>query len=100
MGRIVRFPPPEASGPDPDHPLHHVPSVAGAVEAFFAGRIWLLRLAVLTARPSTPLFGFWTPTDRPVTDLDPDRVAAVFGELWAGRAPATWNTRRVAAHLV
>ena len=32
----------------------------------------------------------------PVTDLDADQVAAVFEELWAGRAPATWNTRRVA----
>ena len=35
-------------------------------------------------------------SDRPVTDLDADRVAAVFAELWAGRAPAMWNTRRVA----
>ena len=28
--------------------------------------------------------------------VDADEVAAVFEELWAGRAPATWNTRRVA----
>ena len=32
--------------------------------------------------------------DRPVIALYPDRVAAVFEELWADRAPATWNTRR------
>ena len=34
MGRVVRFPPPAASGPEPvspGHPVRHVPSVAGAV---------------------------------------------------------------------
>ena len=73
----------------------HVPSVAAAVEAFFAGR----DLAAGTCRtyrqapgPLVEAVG----ADRPVTDLCPDRVAAVFAELWAGRAPATWNTRRVA----
>ena len=34
--------------------------------------------------------------DRPVTDLYPGLVGAVFEELWADRAAATWNTRRVA----
>ena len=34
--------------------------------------------------------------NRPVTDLDPGLVAAVFAERWARCAPATWNTRRVA----
>ena len=42
MGRVVPFLPPAASsGPEPvspDHPICHVPSVAGAVEAVFAGR--------------------------------------------------------------
>ena len=41
MGRVVPFPPPAASGPEPvspEHPVCHVPSVGGAVEAFFAQR--------------------------------------------------------------
>ena len=95
-GSCRSFPPTRASsGPDPDHPVCHVPSVAGAVEAFFAGR----DLAAATCRtyrqasaPSSETVG----ADRPVTDLHPDQVAAVFAELWADRAPATWNTRRVA----
>ena len=96
MGRVVRFPPPAASsGLDLDHSVCHVPSVAGAVEAFFAGR----GLAAATCRTYrqalTPLVEA-VGADRPVTDLDADRVAAVFAELWADRAPATWNTRRVA----
>ena len=66
--RVVRFPPPVGPGPVlPVHPVCHVLSVGWAVGA-----------------------------DRPVTDLHADRVAAVFEELWADRAPATWNTRRVA----
>ena len=37
--RVVRFPPPVGPGPvSPVHPVCHVPSVGGAVEAFFAGR--------------------------------------------------------------
>ena len=71
----------------------HVPSVAGAVEAFFAGR----DLAAATCRtyrqaldPLVEAVG-----GQPVTSLDADQ-AAVFEELWAGRAAATWNTRRVA----
>ena len=95
MGRVVRFPPPVGPGPDPDHPVCHVPSVAGAVEAFFAGR----DLAAATCRTYRQAFGPLVETvgtDRPVTDLDPGLVAAVFEELWADRAAATWNTRRVA----
>ena len=77
------------------HPVCHVPSVAGAVEAFFAGR----DLASATCRTYRQALGPLVETvgaDRPVTDLHADRVAAVFAELWADRAPATWNTRRVA----
>ena len=73
----------------------HVPSVAGAVEAFFAGR----DLAAATCRTYRQALGPLVEAvgaDRPVTDLHADQVAAVFEELWAGRAPATWNTRRVA----
>ncbi|MCY4369904.1 MAG: hypothetical protein OXF41_10960 [bacterium] len=38
MGRVVRFPPPEASGPGLGHPLRHVPSLAGAVADVFTAR--------------------------------------------------------------
>ena len=96
MGRVVRFPPPAASsGPvSPDHPVCHVPSVAGAVEAFFAGR----DLAAATCRTYRQALGPLVEAvgGQPVTDLDADQVEAVFEELWADRAPATWNTRRVA----
>ena len=96
MGRVVRFPPPVGPGPvSPDHPVCHVPSVGGAVEAFFAGR----DLAAATRSTYRQALGPLVETvgaDRPVTDLHPDQVAAVFEELWADRAPATWNTRRVA----
>ena len=57
--------------------------------------IWFRGLVVLTVRPSAPSSKRWV-ADRSVTSLDADRVAAVFEELWADRAPATWNTRRVA----
>ena len=73
----------------------HVPSVGGAVEAFFAGR----DLAAATRSTYRQALGPLVEAvgaDRPVTDLHPGRVAAVFEELWADRAPATWNTRRVA----
>ena len=73
----------------------HVPSVAGAVEAFFAGR----DLAAATCRTYRQALGPLVEAvgaDRPVTDLHAGQVAAVFEELWADRAPATWNTRRVA----
>ena len=66
-----------------------------AVEAFFAGR----DLAAGTCRTYRQALGPLVEAvgaDRPVTDLHADRVAAVFAELWADRAPATWNTRRVA----
>ena len=94
MGRVVRFPPPTAPETAPGHPVHHVPSLAGAVEAFFANR----DLAPETCRtyrkaldPVVEAVG----RDQRVTDLDPQLVAAVF-ERWDGCAPATWNTRRVA----
>ena len=67
----------------------------GPVEAFFAGR----DLAAGTCRTYRQALGPLVEAvgaDRPVTDLDADRVAAVFEELWADRAAATWNTRRVA----
>ena len=66
-----------------------------AVEAFFTGR----DLASGTCRTYRQALGPLVETvgsDRPVTSLDADQVAAVFEELWADRAPATWNTRRVA----
>ena len=93
MGRVVSFPPPAA--PESDHPVHHVPSLAGAVEAFFAHR----DLAAETCRTYRKALGPLVEAvgvDRPVTDLDPGLVAAVFAERWDGCAPATWNTRRVA----
>ena len=94
--RVVRFSPPVGPGPvSPVHPVCHVPSVAGAVEAFFAGR----DLASATCRTYRQALGPLVETvgsDRPVTDLDADRVAAVFEELWADHTPAAWNTRRVA----
>ena len=97
---VVSFvsPYPQRSGPEPVSPVHpvcHVPSVAGAVEAFFASR----DLAPTSCRTYRQALGPLVEAvggDRPVTDLDPGRVAAVFEELWAGRAAATWNTRRVA----
>ena len=73
----------------------HVPSLAGAVEAFFANR----DLAATTCRTYRQALGPLVETvggDRPVTDLYPGQVVAVFEELWADRAAATWNTRRVA----
>ena len=96
MGRVVRFPLPVGPGPvSGDHPVCHVPSVGGAVEAFFAGR----DLAAATCRTYRQAFGPLVEAvgaDRPVTDLDPGLVAAVFAERWDGCATATWNTRRVA----
>ena len=57
--------------------------------------IWLLGLVVLTVRPSALSSNPWALTVRSPPFVA-DRVAAVFEELWADRAPATWNTRRVA----
>ena len=48
--------------------------------------IWLLATCRTYRQAPGPL----------VEAVGADRVAAVFAELWAGRAPATWNTRRVA----
>ena len=93
MGRVIRFPPPAAAVLE--HPVCHVPSLAGAVEAFFANR----DLAPTSCRTYRQALGPLVEAlggDRPVTALYPGLVAAVFEELWAGRAAATWNTRRVA----
>ena len=63
-GSCRPFPPPEASGPGLGHPLRHVPSLAGAVEAFLAGR----DLAAATRRTYrqalTPSSRPWTATGR------------------------------------
>ena len=77
------------------HPVCHVLSVGWAVEAFFAGR----DLASGTCRTYRQALGPLVEAvgaGCPVTSLDADRAAAVFAELWADRAAATWNTRRVA----
>ena len=67
----------------------------GPVEAFFAGRDLAAGTCRTYRQALGPLVEFLG-ADRPVTALHADRVAAVFAELWADRAPATWNTRRVA----
>ena len=66
-----------------------------AVETFFAGRDLAAGTCRTYRQALTPLVESLG-ADWPVTDLYPDQVAAVFEELWADRAPATWNTRRVA----
>ena len=94
VGRVVRFPP-APPAPGSGHPVRHVPSLSGAVEAFFSGR----DLAPATCRTYRQALGPLVEAvggDRPVTDLDPRLVAAVFAQRWDGCAPATWNTRRVA----
>ena len=96
MGSVVHFPPAASLDPAQGHPVLHVPSLAGAVEAFLVGR----DLAAATRRTYRQALGPLVEAldgDRPVTDLDADRVAAVFAERWDGCAAATWNTRRVAA---
>ena len=81
MGQVVRFPPAESPDPAPGHPVRHVPSVAGAVEAFFAHRDLAAETRRTYRKALDPLVGALD-GDRPVTDLDPDRVAAVFAERW------------------
>ena len=81
MGRVVRFPPPAASGPEPvspGHPVRHVPSVAGAVGAFFAGCDLAAETRRTYRQALDPLVEAVDDDNRPVTDLDPDLVAAVF----------------------
>ena len=93
MGSVVSFLPPAA--PESDHPVHHVLSVVGVVEAFFAHR----DLAAETRRAYRKALDPFVEAvggDQPVTELDPQLVAVVFAERWARCAPATWNTRRVA----
>ncbi len=94
MGSVVHFPPPAA--PEPDHPVRHVPSLSGAVEAFFAHRDLAAETRRSYRKALDPLIEAVDDDNRPVTDLDPNLVAAVFAERWDGCAPATWNTRRVA----
>ena len=74
----------------------HVPSVAGAVEAFLAHRDLAAETRRTYRKALTPLVEAVDDDNRPVTDLDPDLVAAVFAERWDGCASVTWNTRRVA----
>ena len=76
--------------------MRHVPSVSGAVEAYFAHRDLAAETRRTYRKALDPLVEAVDDDNRPVTDLDPDRVAAVFAERWDGCAPATWNTRRVA----
>ena len=75
--------------------MRHTPSVAGAVEAFFANRD-LAAETCRTYRMALDSLVEGLGGDCSVADLDADRVAAVFAELWGGCAAATWNTRRVA----
>ena len=99
MGSVVRFPPPAAPSapePGPTHPVCHVPSLSGAVEAFFAHRDLAAETRRTYREALTPLVEAVDDDNRPVIDLYPDLVAAVFAERWDGCAPATWNTRRVA----
>ena len=73
MGRVVRFPPPAGPEPvSPDHPVCHVPSVAGAVEAFFAGR----DLAPTTCRT------YRQARDPLVQALDGDRPVRGYRRKW------------------
>ena len=95
MGSVVHFPPAASPDPSPDHPGRHVPSVAGAVEAYLAHRDLAAETRRTYRQARTPLVEALD-GDRPVTDLDPELVAAVFAERWASCAAATWNTRRTA----
>ena len=91
-----RPPPPTATpGPEPGHPLRHVPSLSGAVEGFFAHRD-LAAETRRTYRKALDPLAEAAGGDRPVTDLDPQLIAAVFTRRWDGCTPATWNTRRTA----
>ena len=72
-----------------------MPSLSGAVEAFFAGRDLAAETRRTYRKALDPLVEALDGA-RAVTDLDADHVAAVFTERWDGCAPATWNTRRVA----
>ena len=94
MGSVVHFPPAASPEPSPGHPVRHVPSLAGAVEAYFAGRDLAAETRRTYRKALTPLAE--AAGDRLVTDIDPQLVAAVFAERWDGCAAATWNTRRVA----
>ena len=91
------FPPTCGSGSGVTGPIRCVMCrlLGGPVEAFFAGR----DLASATCRTYRQALGPLVEAvgaGCPVTSLDADQVAAVFAELWADRAAATWNTRRVA----
>ena len=71
-----------------------MPSLAGAVEAFFSGRDLAPETRRAYRKALGPLVG--AAGDRPTSGLDPELVAAVFAERWDGCSAATWNTRRTA----
>ncbi len=92
-------PPPPApeleADPGMGDPVRHVPSVAGAVEAFFAS--WdLVSGTRRTYRQTLDPLVEAAAGDRAVTDLAPELVAALVSERWGSTSLATWNTRRVA----
>ena len=75
-------------------PVRHVPSVAGAVEAFFAS--WDLASGTRrTYRQTLDPLVEAAAGDRAVTGLAPELVAALVSERWGSTSPVTWNTRRV-----
>ena len=73
-------------------PVRHVPSVAGAVEAFFAS--WDPASGTRrTYRQTLDPLVEAAAGDRAVTDLE--LVAGLVSDRWGSTSPVTWNTRRV-----
>ena len=69
MGRVVHFPPAASPDPAPGHPVRHVPSLAGAVEAYFANRDLAAETRHTYRKALDPLAEA-AGGDRPVIDLD------------------------------